>query len=64
MSGFNLTIEQQFKIQAFQLQAAQMSEEQAKVFLKELYVQMIVQQNSYKSLLSHKWANLDSVEEG
>ncbi|GAB4184737.1 MAG: hypothetical protein Fur006_22440 [Coleofasciculaceae cyanobacterium] len=55
MSGFELSLEQQFNIRSFQTQVEKMSREQAQDFLIKLYEQMIVRENMYKEFLKHEW---------
>ncbi len=55
MSGFELSLEQQFNIRSFQTQVEKMSREQAQDFLVKLYEQMIVRENMYKQFLKHEW---------
>ncbi|AFZ00015.1 NblA/ycf18 family protein [Calothrix sp. PCC 6303] len=54
-----LTVEQQFSIHSFASQVKDMSHEQAKDFLVQLYEQMVVREATYKELLKHQWG-LDS----
>lgn len=51
----NLSLEQQFSIRSFEHQVRDMSREQAQEFLVNLYTQMMMQENSYKSLIKHQW---------
>ena len=55
MSGFELSLEQQFNIRSFETQVEKMSREQAQDFLIKLYEQMIVRENMYKEFLKHEW---------
>lgn len=55
MSGFELSLEQQFNIRSFQTQVQRMSHEQAQDFLVKLYEQMIVRESMYKEFLKHEW---------
>jgi Phycobilisome degradation protein nblA len=53
--SFDLSLEQQFNIRSFEHQVRDMSREQAQEFLVNLYRQMVLQENSYKTLLKHQW---------
>jgi Phycobilisome degradation protein nblA len=53
--SFDLSLEQQFSIRSFEHQVRDMSHEQAQEFLVNLYRQMMMQENSYKTLLKHQW---------
>jgi hypothetical protein len=50
-----LSLEQEFNIRSFELQARQMSHEQAQEFLVELYHQMVLREATYKQLLLNQW---------
>lgn len=50
-----LSLEQQFSIRSFEHQVKDMNQAQAQEFLVNLYTQMMMQENSYKSLLKHQW---------
>jgi Phycobilisome degradation protein nblA len=53
--SIDLSLEQQFSIRSFEHQVKDMSRDQAQEFLVNLYKQMMLQENSYKSLLKHQW---------
>ncbi len=53
--SFDLSLEQQFSIRSFEHQVKDMSQAQAQEFLVNLYKQMMLQENSYKTLLKHQW---------
>ncbi len=53
--SFDLSLEQQFNLRSFEHQVQDMSREQAQEFLVNLYRQMILQENSYRTLLKHQW---------
>jgi hypothetical protein len=53
--SFDLSLEQQFNVRSFEHQVRTMSHEQTQEFLVNLYRQMMLQENSYKSLLKHQW---------
>jgi hypothetical protein len=50
-----LSLEQQFNLQAFRSQVSQMSQDQAKDFLVKLYEQMMVRETLYKEFLKQQW---------
>lgn len=50
-----LSLEQQFSLQAFRSQVSQMSQDQAKDFLVKLYEQMMVRETLYKEFLKQQW---------
>ncbi len=50
-----LSLEQQFSIRSFETQVERMSREQAQEFLIQLYGQMIMRENMYKSFIKHQW---------
>lgn len=52
---FELSLEQQFSIRSFETQVEQMSLDQAREFLVELYRQMMVRETMYKEFLKHEW---------
>lgn len=52
---FDLSLEQQFNIRSFECQVRDMNLPQAQNFLVEMYRQMLLQENSYKTLLKHQW---------
>ncbi|WP_310423386.1 NblA/ycf18 family protein [Chamaesiphon sp. VAR_48_metabat_135_sub] len=60
--SFDLSLEQQFNIRSFEHQVKDMSREQAQEFLVNLYRQMVLQENSYKTLLKQQWG-LDAPEQ-
>jgi hypothetical protein len=49
------TLEQRFSIAKFNLEVENMSEQQAKEFLKNLYQQMLIQETMYKELVKQQW---------
>ncbi|MFZ4666398.1 MAG: NblA/ycf18 family protein [Prochlorotrichaceae cyanobacterium] len=51
----DLSLEQQFNLQAFKSQVSQMSQDQAQDFLVQLYEQMMVRETMYKKFLKHQW---------
>jgi Phycobilisome degradation protein nblA len=53
--SFDLSLEQQFNIRSFEHQVKDMSREQAQEFLVNMYRQMILQENSYRTLLRQQW---------
>jgi hypothetical protein len=53
--SFDLSLEQQFNIRSFEHQVRDMSREQAQEFLVNMYRQMILQENSYRTLLKQQW---------
>lgn len=50
-----LTLEQQFAIQAFNTQVQQMSHEQAQEMLIKLYEQMVLRESMYRHFLKEQW---------
>ena len=60
--SFDLSLEQQFNIRSFEHQIKDMSHEQTQEFLVNLYRQMMLQENSYKSLIKHQWG-MDTPEQ-
>jgi hypothetical protein len=60
-ASFDLSLEQQFNIRAFEQQVQDMSREQAQEFLVDLYRQTLLRENSYKSLLKQQWG-IDGLE--
>lgn len=54
-ASFDLSLEQQFNIRAFEQQVQDMTHEQAQEFLVSLYRQTLLRENSYKSLLKQQW---------
>ncbi|WP_310488897.1 NblA/ycf18 family protein [Chamaesiphon sp. VAR_69_metabat_338] len=54
-TSVDLSLEQQFNIRSFEHQVKDMSHSQAQEFLVDLYRQMVLRENSYKSLLKHQW---------
>ncbi|MEY2976531.1 MAG: NblA/ycf18 family protein [Prochlorotrichaceae cyanobacterium] len=50
-----LSLEQQFSLQAFRSQVDHMSQDQAKDFLVKLYEQMMVRETLYKEFLKQQW---------
>ena len=50
-----LSLEQQFSLQAFKSQVSQMTQDQAQDFLVQLYEQMMVRETMYKQFLKHQW---------
>jgi hypothetical protein len=50
-----VTLEQEFDIRKFGLLVQQMNREQAQDCLVDLYEQMLVKDNLYKSLLKYAW---------
>jgi hypothetical protein len=50
-----LTVEQQFAIKAFKVQAKSLSREDAQRQLIELYTELIVKENIYKELIKKQW---------
>lgn len=50
-----LSLEQQFSIRSFETQVQQMSHEQAKEFLVQLYEQMLMRETMYRHFLKHQW---------
>jgi Phycobilisome degradation protein nblA len=54
-TSFDLSLEQQFNIRSFEHQVKDMSHAQAQEFLVDLYRQMVLRENSYKSLLKQQW---------
>jgi hypothetical protein len=60
--SFDLSLEQQFNIRSFEHQVRDMSREQAQEFLVNMYRQMILQENSYRTLLKQQWG-MDEVEQ-
>jgi predicted HD phosphohydrolase len=59
MKEIELSLEQQFNVRSFETQVEMMSLEQAQMFLKDLYRQMIVKEKMYQELLKKEW-NLES----
>lgn len=57
-----LSLEQQFSVRSFEHQVQGMSREQALEFLVKLYVQMMLQEKSYKELLKQQWGLEDSTD--
>lgn len=57
---FELSLEQQFSIRAFETQVQKMNHEQAQDFLVKLYEQMMIKEATYQHLLKHQWG----LEEG
>ncbi len=60
--SFDLSLEQQFNIRSFEHQVRDMSREQAQEFLVNLYRQMLLQENSYRTLLKQQWG-MDEPEQ-
>jgi Phycobilisome degradation protein nblA len=60
--SFDLSLEQQFNIRSFEHQVRDMSREQAQEFLVNMYRQMILQENSYRTLLKQQWG-MDEPEQ-
>jgi hypothetical protein len=60
--SFDLSLEQQFNIRSFEHQVRDMSHEQAQEFLVNMYRQMILQENSYRTLLKQQWG-MDEPEQ-
>jgi hypothetical protein len=50
-----LTLEQKFSISKFKLEVEQMSEDQAKNFLVNLYREMLLQEATYRELIKEEW---------
>lgn len=59
-----LSLEQKFSIISFNSQVEKMSEEQAKVLLKQLYEQSVLKDVMYKELISANWGMGYTGEEG
>jgi hypothetical protein len=53
--SFDLSLEQQFSIRSFEHLVKDMSHAQAQEFLVDLYKQMVLRENSYKTLLKQQW---------
>jgi Phycobilisome degradation protein nblA len=53
--SFDLSLEQQFSIRSFEHVVKDMSHAQAQEFLVDLYKQMVLRENSYKTLLKQQW---------
>lgn len=51
----DLSLEQQFSLQAFKSQVSQMSPDQAQDFLVKLYEQMMIRETMYKEFLKKQW---------
>jgi Phycobilisome degradation protein nblA len=60
--SFDLSLEQQFNVRSFEHQVRDMSREQAQEFLVNMYRQMILQENSYRTLLKQQWG-MDEPEQ-
>ena len=54
-----LSLEQEFSLRSFSDQVQSMSREQAQDFLVNLYRQMMLKEEMYKTFLKHEWG-LDS----
>ncbi|PSB05007.1 NblA/ycf18 family protein [Merismopedia glauca] len=50
-----LSLEQQFSIRTFETQVKDLTVDQAKDFLVQLYRQMMMREATYKQLLKHQW---------
>lgn len=50
-----LSLEQQFSIVTFETQVKDLTLDQAKEFLVQLYKQMVMREATYKELLKHQW---------
>lgn len=59
-----LSLEQKFSIISFNSQVEKMSEEQAKMLLKQLFEQMTIKDAMYKELMSASWGARFTTEEG
>lgn len=59
-----LSLEQKFSIISFNSQVEKMSEEQAKMLLKQLFEQMTIKDAMYKELVSASWGATFTTEEG
>ncbi len=59
-----LSLEQKFSIYSFNSQVEQMSEEQAKMLLKQLYEQSVLKDVMYKELIGATWGIGYTGEEG
>jgi Phycobilisome degradation protein nblA len=51
-----LTLEQKFSIRSFETQVENMSPEQSKTMLMELYQTLMVRENVYKHLIKQSWS--------
>ena len=58
-----LTIEQQFAIRSFEIQARKMSREQAQEFLVKIYEQMTIRENLYKEFIQSQWGMGDRLRQ-
>jgi Phycobilisome degradation protein nblA len=61
--SFDLSLEQQFNIRSFEHQVRDMSREQAQEFLVNMYRQMILQENSYRTLLKQQWGMDEAAQQ-
>jgi hypothetical protein len=61
--SFDLSLEQQFNIRSFEHQVRDMSREQAQEFLVNMYRQMILQENSYRTLLKQQWGMDEATQQ-
>ena len=50
-----LSTEQQFQLQVFELQVSDLNEKECKKKIVEIYKQMLEMDNNYKALLKHQW---------
>ncbi len=50
-----LTVEQQFAVRSFQLKVQDMSDEQVKELLGNIYEQMLIRETAYKQMLKKEW---------
>ena len=58
-NSFQLTLEQQFKLQIFQEEIKNLSKEQAQEYLLELFRQIMIKDNLNKSLLKERLFGID-----
>lgn len=55
MNLTELSVEQQFAVEAFKQQLKDISLEQAKDFMAQMYVQILHERNNCSYLLKHPW---------
>jgi hypothetical protein len=53
--SIELTLEQKFNLRSFQTQIDDISHDQAKQLLVQLYEQMLVKDAMYRHFLKHQW---------
>lgn len=58
-NSFQLTLEQQFKLQIFQEEIKNLTKEQAQEYLLELFRQIMIKDNLNKSLLKERLFGID-----